>query len=279
MEKTRLVLAAALLAVSVSWVIPARSMAVEEAAGKWCAGLCHGEGPSCGPSALEGCLAQFASCANSHNSGPVGVRPSSGWAYQDCIWITAPGGIWPGGVTYACPSGYLKLAVGRCVALDELEENERPPCREPAGSGASPSTPNPISLLTGSKLLRAVDFETADGLLRVSRSYRSTPAGRAEIVLHEGAGLGSLWRFDFLPEFHIRPGFSSYKTLTLHWPDGSSWDFRKDNDPAVTTMVPIASSTLLPHSEFRVIFDGAWPSDLTLVDTASTQWKVIDPDG
>jgi len=35
-----------------------------------------------------------------------------------------------------------------------------------------PNIPHPISLLTGTKVLNATDFATADDLLSVSRSYR-----------------------------------------------------------------------------------------------------------
>lgn len=268
-------LACTVLTVAFSWTLAAQSRA--EGRGSWCAGQCGGDPPVCTSSAAGACYSQYLSCGNSHNDHFGGARPTSNWAAAKCSWATRPGGVYPGAVTFVCESGYIKAPPGRCVKADELDENERPPCRSRAGSLASPATPNPISLLTGSKLLHAVDFETADGLLSVSRSYRSTPFGRAEIVLYEPAGLGSGWRFDFLPELHVRPYFNAVKSVTLHWPDGSSWDFRRDLSGTMSAVS--SSTTMLPHGEFRLAFEGAWPSDLSLVETAVTRWKVIDPDG
>jgi len=219
----------------------------------------------------------YAACTNTKNCCFGGASATSSYSVAKCKWLTSPGGIYPGSVSFACPIGYMRIPPGRCIKNDEAEDNERPPCRSPGGSNASPATPNPISLLTGSKLLSATDFETADGLLRVSRSYRSTPMGRVEVALYPPVGMGSGWRLDLLPELHIRPYFSSQKTATLHWPDGSSWDFQRQSDG---TMAPISSSmSMLPHGDFRLSFDGTWPSDLNEVETAPTTWKVIDPKG
>ncbi len=185
---------------------PAAALAYGDGVAAWCTGTCRGGGGTyCTGSATAACQKQFDTCATGMSAFMGAGSDGSGWNVAKCQWTTwqhdgPPNGtVLPSNVFYQCLSGYVRIADGRCVALEEQNRPERPPCRSPAGSNASPTTPYPINLLNGSKLLTATDFETADGRLQVRRSYRSAGVGKSEAYYGNQAGLGQGWRFDFGP--------------------------------------------------------------------------------
>ncbi|HYD50731.1 MAG TPA: DUF6531 domain-containing protein [Terriglobales bacterium] len=219
-------------------------------------------------------MLQFRDCATG-GSKFRGSVPYGTWTYH-CRWTTYPDGgtVHPSIVTYHCESGYIKAPGGKCIKLEEANRSERAECRSPGGSNANPTTPNPINLLTGTKVLSATDFKTADGRLVVSRSYRSQSVGKAEAAYREIVGLGTGWHFDFMPEIHIRTPFSSLKTATVHWPNGSAHDFKLDT--TLTVMEPLSASGL-PHSEFQLSFVGTWPSPLSTLEQRTSPTGTTTP--
>lgn len=98
-----------------------------------------------------------------------------------CQWLSSQLGgppdsntILPTIVKLYCPSGYNLTRNGQCL-LDHESEPECD-CTEETRAVGSPPTPfvgNPVSVATGAKIDHQVDFETADGMFRVDRSYRS----------------------------------------------------------------------------------------------------------
>lgn len=252
--------------------VPTTAVATNPAVGLWRA-------PGCGiwtslpavANIVEACMAAAVSCGGTY----TGIAPSHVWYVKDCRWTGAYTAGQP--VTWDCYNGtygYSRRPFFQCSV--DPDRRERPQCQQPAGALANASTPNPINLLTGSKLLRATDFETSDGLLRVRRAYRSLAAGEAAVSAWPPVGLGLGWRFEFMPELHIRADFSSGAPyVSLHWPDGSVFDFVRSS---TGTMDPLYQSGI-PFSQMRLSFVGSWPGDLTTIPSTQTQWQLVDGDG
>ncbi|MGH7429999.1 MAG: hypothetical protein ACREJ4_16810, partial [Candidatus Methylomirabilaceae bacterium] len=76
---------------------------------------------------------------------------------------------------------------------------------ETADCETNPTTPGPIILKTGAKLLRVEDFATSDHRFVLSRTYRSLPFGKLwEFNLKDFLGLASNWQLNFQLELHLK---------------------------------------------------------------------------
>jgi hypothetical protein len=146
--------------------------------------------------------------------GIVWGFPSAG-----CRWNTAIGESYPIGTRYYCASGWTMRAAGHCVI-----ENETMYPRDPSPACAvndpfhvtNPSAGNPVEIATGRKFQLEIDYETADGLLRVARNYSSVANADAYVdkgVLRLG-GLG--WAFDFGPTIRFATVPTAPNTRLLH---------------------------------------------------------------
>lgn len=97
-------------------------------------------------------------------------------------------------VYISCPNDYSRTSNGECL----LEFDSDPECdcldeTQPVGAPPTPIVGNPVSIATGSKISQQVDFETADGLFKVGRTYRSRlhhPFQRSNTPIQ---GFGSSW--------------------------------------------------------------------------------------
>jgi Domain of unknown function (DUF6531) len=104
-----------------------------------------------------------------------------------CRWNGGGRPIW---VALYCSAGAVPTAAGTCVRPETPPEC--PTCAAPSSSPL-PKRGNPVSIATGAKVEDEQDYESADGLFSVSRSYRSVQ--RAPIVSgdHEVPGFGQAW--------------------------------------------------------------------------------------
>lgn len=170
------------------------------------------------PSADEACRAQWEwGGMNNGRSRFIGAFDrATTWSTKDCEWtrfqwlapqetgcgVFSCGTVIPAFVSFACESGYTAAAIGRCVKPEDLRP-ERPPACYNNGGNSNPSTNNPVILSTGAKVLSAVDYESADGLFRISRNYRSIPAGFTTSYREYPVGLARGWQFDFSMEIQL----------------------------------------------------------------------------
>jgi RHS repeat-associated protein len=229
-----------------------------------------------------------------HWSGPlsryIGASPLVGNPNEaQCSWttfqylcpqetgggISSCGTILPGHVLFGCEPGYTPTQ-GMCL------KNPTPECQcaRNNGSSANPEVGHPIVLSTGSKVLRADDYSTADGDFSIGRSYRSIQIGRSASFQTAIRGLAGGWNFDFAYEVQLK-GFSGSPSspsakLALVAPDGTANDFVMQSGgawvPDTTTGAYYAPTNL------KVEYIGTLPSDLSTLQSASTQWRVTDGD-
>lgn len=242
----------------------------------WCTTV--GAGVSaCFTSPYEACAAQHAAYAPGAIFAGYTDYGNS-WSSKLCQWKTGLGVPAPTLAQYLCPYSWKKVAPGRCVSTyEDYPENG---CdANNGGSGASfPSTPNPIDILTGAKMLRKADFATADGALTLSRNYTSLPFGGAPSTLVDIPKAAANWYFDF--EFELQIGSewnSSTQIVTITTPEGRALSFKRETSGA---MVPnVTSAYPLPQTDYTLSFVGTWPATLTSIRSASTEWELRDTDG
>ncbi len=114
------------------------------------------------------------------------------WNDYYCRW--EHGRILPGHIYAVCP-GSILVQPGFCspgvnsqraeVSCDDGSNNQ--------SSAPNINIGNPISLEAGTKVQQEQDYSSADGLLRVERSYRSRPRGPARYTSEEPNGFGRNW--------------------------------------------------------------------------------------
>lgn len=188
------------------------------------------------------------------------------------------GTIYPTWVVLRCQSGFTATQGRYCVKDSELVPER--PCDCNNGSSENPQVGHPIVLSTGSKVLKARDFETADGDFVISRSYRSMPFGRSASFQSPPLGAVGGWQFDFMYELQLT-GFSGSSSspnakLAILAPDGTAYDFRMQSGG---TWVPdIATGAFFAPTNLKVEYLGTLPADLSTLQSASTQWRVTDGD-
>jgi RHS repeat-associated protein len=125
--------------------------------------------------------------------------------FASCRWIARQFGgpensntILPSMVEYFCPPGSSMKDDNRCLPAPGKVGTNVPqpdcPCVGKAESGSeTPLAGNPIMLSTGAKIQSETDYETADGLLSVTRRYSSIQRGVDHTADHEIPGFGGAW--------------------------------------------------------------------------------------
>jgi RHS repeat-associated protein len=148
---------------------------------------------------------------------------------MSCKWLAKQFGgppnsntILPSLVRLVCSSGF-RPARGQCVEIPDANFNAHCDC-ENGGSPAS-GTPqlragNPISVNSGFKVLDVTDYETADGLLRVDRSYLSRQGDRWKMLFPGFLEMDRGGDYDRVL-FYSR--FGGADTFTSAARDGSNW--------------------------------------------------------
>lgn len=146
-----------------------------------------------------------AACRKQHevyNPNATYEAPSYGtYRIYNCRWKARQfggppnsGTVLPTLVKAYCPSGFSHLKTGECSLVQDSE----PECdcteeTRPVSGGPAPLVGNPISLATGSKIDHEVDYETADGMFRVERSYRSLQHQNRRQATTPIPGFGANW--------------------------------------------------------------------------------------
>ena len=244
---------------------------------------------------------------------PMGVRSRFIGAFdtdtsyrKKCLWTQAqylcpeetpgqPGGCgttWPGYAVLDCDDGYVRTSdekcevdpqaqrppSGVCEAPSAENSNSSPAASPSDGARPNPTTPRPIVLSTGAKLLAATDFMSSDGRFQIGRNYRSSVGGANTSIRQFPLGLAKGWQFNFEMELHLGTwsGSPSSPTgnITLLTPDGSAYDFTLNSSGA---FVPRAASGWLSY-DYKVEFVGTLPTNLATIYNSQTDWKVTGPD-
>jgi YD repeat-containing protein len=255
-------------------VPPALAQTLGEGVRGWCnAGpggvwICHG-------SPLAACAADHAE----HNPAAefYGYTEGVDWWSKQCAWCLrghTPGvcyGTLPPPVYFLCESGYSRVPFGSCVkAADPREQVTQ--CVA-SGGHPSPRTDHPILVLTGAKVLTTIDFATADGLLRVERSYRSIRSVADPWAVPLGLDVG--WLLGFQMELQISFYFSTNGYVSLQTPDANSYGFARQSDGSIAPRFTGVSNSV-KHTGHRVSFADPWPSNLAQVRQMKTRWTVVD---
>lgn len=190
--------------------------------------------------------------------------------------ISGCGTVLPTFVTLSCASGYTASFGNMCIK-DPVPER---PCNCNNGASVERQVGNPIVLSSGSKLARADDYSSGDGDFVISRSYRSIQVGRSASFKTPIVGLAGGWNFDFMYELQLgsfsgSPSSPNAK-LALVTPDGTAYDFVMQSGGS---FVPDTSTgAYYVPRDLKVEYVGTLPSDLSTLQSASTQWRVTDRD-
>lgn len=246
------------------------------------------------PTAYEACKAMWLHFGGRYPSRFIGAFPHADNATAaECDWTRYQwlcpaetgaglgcGTIIPVGVNLVCASGYTATADGHCRRDPPVEQ----PCDCDKPGRANPKTPNPIVLSTGAKVLTAEDYVSADGQLRIGRSYRSFQVGMpidgTRLPRSQPRGLIGGWNFDFGPEIQLgafsgSPASPTAKVAVL-LPDGTGYGF-----------VLQASGAWIPDPSFgaanvpndlKLEYIGTLPSNLADVPQSTNSWKLTDRD-
>lgn len=253
-------------------------------------------GTSYYPTAREACYAMWldSSTSSAPRARFIGAIPKATDPFsQTCSWTSfqylcpeetagQPGGCGtglPASVGFSCATGYRAIAGPLCIKVEDLAPERCGPCE--AGK-PHPAKGNPIALDTGSKIIRAMDFETDDGRLTVSRSFRSKVNGLHsagdEVGQAPTRGLGGHWNLDFLHELHLG-AFSGSPGGTLGYvawvdPRGIAYRFRLQADGSWR---PGDSRDYYDSNSYKLQFVGLYPASLSTIRTTQTKWKLTDP--
>ncbi|MEQ1868294.1 MAG: hypothetical protein ABL996_27065, partial [Micropepsaceae bacterium] len=214
----------------------------------WCTVVAPGT-EECGfVSALQACKRQhavYAPTAIFYGTAPLNTK----WYVRVCRWSSGIGIILPTNVTMKCTNTALKPDGPWGCALPPQDDCDKNKQGTPTGS-----TPNPIDLVSGTKRFRAVDFETADGALRLVRSYSSLPwAGTPSKLASVPQGLAN-WQFDFQVELQIGEGWEASKTVAIALPNGTAVSFARQTNGTMATYTPAAYPR--PQTDYTLTFNG-----------------------
>jgi YD repeat-containing protein len=209
----------------------------------------------------EACVAQHAAFA-ADSPGPISARPQTFTAYS-CDWVThlegGPINPLPTTVYLRClkPDGTEASSVGvnkvpPGVCIPKLQQTySRTACRYQMNQGANPLLGNPVLVRDGSKYHRVEDFSTSDGLLSVTRTYRSLTGAHA---LYPGLGaLGYGWRFGYDWALLVSGNFSTDGDLSVVAPDGSIYGFE----------FPSSGGVIAPTLDLSLTFNNTYGPSVT----------------
>ena len=264
-------------------------------AGEGAIGWVSGAGPEGAfPSAYEACKAQWQKYqGNKPGSRFIGARPyEDKWTTAGCLWTSVQylcpeetgsrsgcGTILPSLVNFRCASGYTPTVDGHCRAGPPVER----PCYCGEDGRINPTVGNPIVLSTGAKVLRALDFEAADGDFRIGRDYRSFQVGLpirgATLPRSTPRGLAGGWNFDFgyeiqLGDFSGSPA-SPNATVAVLAPDGTGFGFVLQADGRWVPDPAFGAANAPNHLKLEHV--GTLPADLAEVKAAAS-WTLVDGD-
>jgi YD repeat-containing protein len=217
----------------------------------------------------------------------IGAFPSPGNPnIENCSWCTMQtcgccGTTLPVFAYITCASGYTAVQGIRCVKTSNLVP-ARCNCKktDKGNSRPNPEAADPIALSTGSSILTAQDYATADGQFVLGRSYLSLPFGRSVSFQSTPIGLAGGWEFDFMYELQLASFSGSPSSpnakLALLAPDGTAYDFKMQSGG---TFVPdTTTGAYYAPTDLKVEYLGTLPSDLSTLQSTSTQWRVTDGD-
>ncbi|UKK86175.1 RHS repeat protein [Sphingopyxis sp. BSN-002] len=207
-----------------------------------------------------------------------------------CRWDTsAPGAstILPAWVTLQCPNTHSLTPNGECrTAADDEPECDCTEESRPEATGPSPIAGNPISIATGSKIDYQSDFETADGLFKVGRSYRS--------LQHQSRRQSNTPIPGFGPNWHgVLPGrlaaFGTYTEIVEYLPASGGYDYFSTTSTSTDWVyAPGRQTSLSSHAIGRRKFEIITPPSVTrnvyfrteaAVPNGAAEFKLTESDG
>jgi YD repeat-containing protein len=180
----------------------------------------------------EACLRQF----QRYNPNGTYFPPvrESARTYQ-CKWTGSI--VLSGYVRFACRNGSSYYQPGQCLPPTKPAKILIEQCCQADGRGVSaspsPSTAHPVSIATGTKTWAEEDYASEDGLLTVSRKYRSRLRGGERISFKEPDRFGSHWQ-GTLPGPLVF-GTSTDSEVELLDERGGLYAFVSTTDPANTS--------------------------------------------
>ncbi len=242
--------------------------------------------------ANEACEAQWKKFMDNGYSRYLGATPDpNDWTTASCDWTRYQylcpqetgagfgcGTILPNGVRFSCATGYTPTVDGHCRQNPAVERK----CNCPDAGTANPTTPNPIVLSTGAKVLEAEDYASADSQFRIGRKYRSFQVGRpidGKILPRSlPRGLIGGWNFEFGQEIQLgtfsgSPATPNAKVAVLA-PDGTGVGFVLQ---ASGTWIPDPSiGAANTPKDLKLEFVGTLPANLADVQASASTWKLTD---
>jgi len=160
----------------------------------------------------------------------LGYDESVKWTIKKCSWIRFHNnGSFPATVSFSCKSGYSPLPGGTCVKTLESQPVFQDDCTINNGGNINVHSKNPIDIITGAKLFRAVDFKTTDGSLLLERVYNSrsySGSAYSTVAVAAPVGLGVYWKFWFQHELLFSKDFPY--NLEIDLGDGLSLPFVRE---------------------------------------------------
>jgi RHS repeat-associated protein len=185
--------------------------------------------------------------------------------------------ILPSTASRGCAPGYKRVAGKYCAKQDELVP-ERGCGADNNGGQQNPAVGHPFILSTGCKILHAKDYVSADGLMEVSRSYRSLAVGESQSARAQPLGLAGNWAFDFANEIQLgnfsgTPSAPDAK-LALVKPDGTAYDFAMQSGGAIEPNT--ATGPQYAPKNIKIEYVGTLPEALSDIPASSSQWRVTD---
>lgn len=223
---------------------------------------------------MSACQRQFEVFAAAGRTFTGFVAYRDKWYFKKCAW--GPwGGPAPTLIIWECASGYTRSPSRTCVPDARYYAARGQSCAVNFGATPTPGTGRPIDLLTGAKTFDEVDFETADGALRLSRhfhSLRGSGAGTGLITDPLGAGN---WSLGFALELHLGDDWDTAGRLGLNTPRGAHYRLIKSGASIVDDLT---SSRPLPSTDYLVEYVGTFPGSLSSVRSGKSHWIVRDPE-
>lgn len=217
-------------------------------------------------SPLEACQAQKASF--SAGGTFQGAEPTSSWTSWKCKWTGVP---YPVTVDYKCSNGYTLASPGRCIK--DIFASRPIGCGLDSGP-LNPAGGNPVEVISGIKTESALDFASADGLLKLERRYFGQRTWAADGALPYG-GIG--WTFDFGPTLLLQ-NFSTTagRRLSVLQPDGTAYEFALNASTGLFEYRDYSTQDKATRSRFSLTLDGPVPTNWASLNTASSEWTLVD---
>ena len=256
------------------------SAPLPDGSSNWCTAI-SGGGKSCTSSPHSSCEIQW------NNFGAAGTllgqtkQDDEYWYAQNCYWTNhiddnGPVTSLPGNVYFECPYPYKRIGTAKSVQYCVLVESQLrdEPCSK---DGTNPAVGNPISVITGGKHQRVVDYASPDGLFRIERNFTTRAYGKSAGISSDIRGHGYHWRFEAELELGLARIFSSSKDFTIFTPEGTAFDFSDVAANGTTTASTAYSYNGVPVGWSVQMLNP--PANLADVPDQQTDWEVTDDRG